>query len=445
MFDSIINLIGNTVVESWQVLGQMSPYLLFGFLVAGVLSIVFSPEWIERHLGGRGFGPVVKASLLGVPLPLCSCGVIPVSASIRRHGASRAATVSFLLSTPQTGVDSIAVTWGLLGPIFGVFRPIAALVTGLLGGGLVQLFGEKDPLDDGDQPLPKNHCGESCCTEKGKRHFILRALRFGFLTLPRDIGKPLLIGVLIAGAIGALVDRDELRPYLGNQLLSILAMMAVGIPLYVCATASVPIAVGFIHAGFSPGAALAFLIAGPATNAATISTTWKQLGKRSALLYLLTIALSAVVCGYLLDWLTVLASLHIPELTTHAHHHIEDVGWVSSVWAIGLLSVIGVSYFWPNAAADAQERERAHENGDSPAATETSSLAPQRQELAVNGMACSHCAAAVTRAIRECSGVRSVEVDLKNGRAMVEGVNLDSEKIIEAVKSLGYEVEGVRE
>ena len=126
--------------ESWAVLGEMAPYLLFGFLMAGILSICISPEFIERHLGGRGFGPVVKAAIFGVPLPLCSCGVIPVAASFRRHGASRAATASFLLSTPQTGVDSIAVTYALLGGAFAVYRPIVALATGLLGGLLVMLF-----------------------------------------------------------------------------------------------------------------------------------------------------------------------------------------------------------------------------------------------------------------------------------------------------------------
>jgi uncharacterized protein len=438
MFDYILNKTGNTIVESWQVLGQMAPYLLFGFLMAGVLSIVFSPAWIERHLGGRGFGPVLKSSLLGAPMPLCSCGVIPVAASLRRHGASRAATVSFLLSTPQTGVDNISVMWALLGPVFAAFSPVAALITGLLGGGLVHLFGERDSRAAAGQPVKAKTCERSCCADKDKHNFMVRALRFGFLTLPRDIGKPLLFGVLIAGVIGAVLPADALKPYFGNEILSILMMILVGIPLYVCATASVPIAASLIYMGISPGAALAFLIAGPATNVATISTVWKLLGKRTALLYLLTIALSAVVCGLALDGVMSLVSLHIPELTSHTHHHTEEVGWISTASAIALLLMIGVSYVWPN-AADAREREREHDYGNPHASTETGGHASQRLELTINGMTCSHCAAAVDRAIRECSGVRKVEVDLKNGRAVVEGVNLDSEKIIEAVKSLGYE------
>ena len=137
----------------------------------------------------------------------------------------------------------------------------------------------------------------------------------------------------------------RLKPYFGNEILSILMMIAVGIPLYVCATASVPIAAGLIHMGASPGAALAFLIAGPATNAATISTTWKLLGKRTALLYLLTIALSAVLCGLTLDWLMSVVSIHLPELAPHAHHHMEQIGWISNFWSIALLLVIAIILF----------------------------------------------------------------------------------------------------
>jgi uncharacterized membrane protein YraQ (UPF0718 family)/copper chaperone CopZ len=436
MLDIIIHKIGSLIVESWLVLGQMSPYLLFGFFVAGLLSILFSPEWIERHLGGKGFMPVLKASLLGVPLPLCSCGVIPVSASIRRHGASRAATVSFLLSTPQTGVDSIAVTWGLLGWVFAIFRPIAAFITGLLGGVLTQIFGEKDTDPTAGNSLGKKKCAESCCAERGKGHFLLRTVRYAFLTLPRDLAKPLLLGVLIAGAINAFVPADSLKPYLGSEILSILAMIAVGIPLYVCATASVPIALGFIHAGFSPGAALAFLIAGPATNAATISTTWKQLGKRSAMIYLATIAVSAIVCGLLLNGLTVLVSLHLPEMSpTMACHEAEHVGWMTHAWAAILLGVLGLSYLWPQSkSADLHECD--HEKGESSEMKESDG----NLVFEIHGMTCSHCVAAVTRAIRECEGVKNVEIDLKTGKATVLGAGLDSDKIAGAVKSLGYEV-----
>ena len=178
--------------DFWEVVGEMSPYLLLGFGLAGVLFVLISPRVVERHLGGRGIWPVFKASLFGVPLPLCSCGVIPVSASLRRHGASKAATIAFLLSTPQTGVDSIAVTYGLLGPVFAIFRPIAALVTGFVGGGLVQILGEPNETDTANESATDT-CTEVCCADRSARGVLSRVLRYGLVTLPRDIGAALLL------------------------------------------------------------------------------------------------------------------------------------------------------------------------------------------------------------------------------------------------------------
>ena len=415
--------------ESWLVFGQMAPYLLFGFLVAGVLSVCISPEFVQRHLGGRGFAPVVKAALFGVPLPLCSCGVIPVAASFHRHGASRAATTSFLLSTPQTGVDSIAITYALLGGVFAVFRPIIALVTGLLGGLLVMLFGGSNgAASEGSAKSPD--CTDACCTQKGRRNIVRRALEYGFVVLPRDIGAPLLVGVLIAGAISALVRPNELQPYLGRGILSIVIMMAIGIPIYVCASASVPIAAGLIHAGASPGAALAFLIAGPATNAATITTIWKLLGGRTAGLYLLTIALSAVGGGLTLDWLMPAMSATVPTMAAHAH---ETMGgdWFSAFWAVVLLAVLAFSYLAKPRAEPLL--------GDTESAPPDESRPPQqRLELAISGMTCSHCAAAVTRALSACPGVTSARVDLTAGRAVVRGEQLNAQRLIDSVNVLGY-------
>jgi len=415
--------------ESWLVLGQMAPYLLFGFLVAGALSVCISPEFVERHLGGRGFGPVVKAALFGVPLPLCSCGVIPVAASFHRHGASRAATTSFLLSTPQTGVDSIAITYALLGTVFAVFRPIIALATGLLGGLLVMLFGGSN--GDGSEGSAKSpDCTDACCANKGRRNIVRRALEYGFVVLPRDIGAPLLVGVLIAGAISALIQPNELRFYLDRGILSIAIMMAIGIPIYVCASASVPIAAGLIHLGASPGAALAFLIAGPATNAATITTIWKLLGGRTAGLYLLTIALSAIGGGLTLDWLMPAMSATVPTMAAHAH---ETMGgdWFSAFWAVVLLAVLAFSYLAKPRAEPLL--------GDTESAPPDESRPPQqRMELAISGMTCDHCVAAVTRALSACPGVTSARVDLTAGRAVVAGEKLDAGHCVAAVIAVGY-------
>ena len=369
--------------QSWLVFGQMAPYLLFGFLAAGVLSVLISPDWVERHLGRPGIGPVLKASLFGVPLPLCSCSVIPVSVSIRRHGASRASTTAFLLSTPQTGVDSIAVTYALLGPVFAVFRPLTALLTGLVGGGLVQFFGESDRVKAVDDSGPGD-CTEACCAGNERTSYLTRMFRYGFVTLPRDIGLALLVGVLIAGAMAALVPQDHLAAYIGGGVLSILLMIAAGVPVYVCATASVPIAAGLMHMGGSPGAALAFLIAGPATNAASFTTIWKTLGKRTATLYLLTVGASALGFGLFLDWLMPIAEMSLPELAGHTHMPSEG-GWLYHVSAVALLAVLIYSYM--SKASSGSSTENAQTSGAAASASQDSDL-----NNSITEVGCRHCA-----------------------------------------------------
>ncbi|UCG57451.1 MAG: SO_0444 family Cu/Zn efflux transporter [Phycisphaerales bacterium] len=290
---------GKILADFWSTITEMSPYLLFGFLVAGILSVFVSQRLVERHLGGRGIWPLLKASLLGIPLPLCSCGVIPVSMSLHKHGASRGSTIAFLLSTPQTGVDSIFVTLSLLGPVFAVFRPLAALVTGMVGGILV---------DAGDRsnkggPSESAECSDTCCSGE-KAGKVSKALRYGFVTLPRDIGKPMLIGLVVAALISAVVPKDFFAEVLGTGIFAMVVMMFLGIPVYVCATASVPVAAALMLKGLTPGAALVFLMTGPATNAAGFVTVWKSLGGRTAITYLLSVAGCALAGGILLDLIT---------------------------------------------------------------------------------------------------------------------------------------------
>jgi len=169
------------IVDFWRTITEMSPYLLFGFFVAGVLSVLISQRLVEKHLGGKGIWPLIKASLFGIPLPLCSCGVIPVSISLHKHGASKGSTISFLLSTPQTGADSIFVTLSLLGPLFAIFRPLAAFVTGIVGGTLVNVFGRS--AEEQSQPPPK--CSDECCDPEKNNKKVARGLKYGFVTLPR--------------------------------------------------------------------------------------------------------------------------------------------------------------------------------------------------------------------------------------------------------------------
>lgn len=411
----------HTIAQAfWANLLDMAPYLLFGFFVAGVLYVLVPAAMVERHLGGRGIWPVVKAAAFGVPLPLCSCGVIPVSASLRKHGASRGATAAFLLSTPQTGVDSIMVTLSLLGPVFAVFRAVAAFLTGILGGMLIDTF---DPADKADGRAP-DRCEDECCAGESKGQGPLRALgrmlSYGFVTLPRDIGKSLVIGLVLAGLIAAAVPAD-LAQAAGTGFLGMLVMMALGIPIYVCATASVPIAAALMAKGVSPGAAFAFLVTGPATNAATIAVIWKTMGRRTAILYLISVAVAALGFGALLDLIYVkTGTASLPE---HVHEMLPHALKLAS--AIVLLCVVGVALFWrpkPNAPAAGKEANVI--------------------ELTIKGMTCSHCVQAVTRALRECKGVTAVSVDLKSGKAAIGGDALDTPALRKAVESLGYTAAG---
>ncbi len=425
---------------SWSVFGAMAPYLLLGFVVAGVLSVVISPEWVERHLGGRGLAQVFKASLFGVPLPLCSCGVIPVAASLRQHGASKGATTAFLLSTPQTGVDSIAVTYGLLGPFLAVVRPVAALITGVFGGGLVQAF------DRDGEPATTNPAAATdgaCCSTGGcdetapGRSKISEALHYGLVILPRDIGRALVVGVLISGLIATVVAPRALESYLGGGILPMLAAMAVGIPLYVCATASTPIALGLIHAGLSPGAALVFLISGPATNSAALTTLWKVLGRRTAILYLITVAVASLATGLAVDGLIgtgalpqsamVPAASAMAEGGAHAGHGGGSMPWFETSCAVVLLVML-VNALRPRRRVDEEETVED--------ATVTT------VEFKVGGMHCNGCVQSVKRALAEVAGVSEAEVWLDEGLARVRGNGFSTELLLAAVTALGFTAEG---
>jgi len=328
------------IVDFWNTVAEMSPYLLFGFFASGILSALISQRLVEKHLGSGGIWPLVKASLFGVPLPLCSCGVIPVSISLHKHGASKGSTISFLLSTPQTGVDSIFATLSLLGPVFAIFRPIAAFLTGIFGGTLVNVSNRN--IKESKQPVEK--CTDECCNNSNKTSRIIHGLKYGFITLPRDIGKAMLIGLIIAAFISTLVPDDLFaEKLLGTGVFSMVVMMFLGIPIYVCATASIPVAAALILKGLTPGAALVFLITGPATNAAAFSTIWKALGGRTAIVYLCTVAISALGAGLLLDMM-------FPDLgpSVRTHLHQMEPSVLGHLSAVVLLAVLGFAIFSKN-------------------------------------------------------------------------------------------------
>ncbi len=267
-------MINQFSIEVTHLFMMMAPYLIMGFLISGILYVFTSKEMITNNVGQPGLMSVLKASILGVPMPLCSCGVIPVATSMYKRGATKGATLSFLISTPQTGIDSIILTWSQMGPQFAIIRPIVALITGIIGG----LIGESAAEKDYQTNNQINH------THDKKRW--LDGVKYTFITLPQDIINPLIKGILISGLISILVPSDFFISYKLTGILAMLVIALASIPIYVCATASVPIAMTLISKGLDPGAAFVFLMAGPATNAATISVILNSLGRKIIYVYI---------------------------------------------------------------------------------------------------------------------------------------------------------------
>ena len=391
---------------------EMAPYLLLGFLLAGLLHVFVPRRFYTNYLARNDVRSVCLAALFGVPLPLCSCGVIPTAMSMRREGASKAATVSFLIATPQTGVDSIAATASLLGLPFAVIRPVVAFVTAIGGGSLVAAMSRREP------PVAPSAAAsaEAPASLTGK----LRAmLRYGFSEMIQDIGPHLLFGLLLAGAIAIFVPDDFFRLLADWPLLNMLLVLLISVPMYVCATGSVPIAAALMLKGLTPGAALVLLMAGPATNLAAILVINKVMGRRTLIGYLASIIAGALGFGLVIDyllpaqWFAVRESGHL----AHCCHGAELPLWKSIAAGVLLLLV-----------AAALIRRRSNHR--------TTAIAMENLFI-IEGMSCNHCRAHVERAIASVEGVTSVTVDLASGRAEVKG-SATAEQIIAAVTEAGY-------
>lgn len=305
-----MNLIAQVVTSSWDLLLEASIYIVVGLLISGLLKVFLDPGMVARHLGRGRFSSVFKAAILGIPIPLCSCGVLPAALSLKKQGANNGATTAFMISTPESGVDSIAITYALLDPIMTVARPVVAFITAAVAGISENVLGYKKPALGASAGLrcPVDGCcdGVDCPPEIHKNHHTLSeklvaGLRFAYTDFWGELAGWFLVGILLAGAITTLIPDDIFSRYLGSGWPAMVLMLAVGIPLYICATASTPIAAALILKGVSPGAALVFLLAGPATNIASLTVLVGILGKRAAALYVTAIAVCAVCFGLLLD------------------------------------------------------------------------------------------------------------------------------------------------
>ena len=429
--------------EIWNLINEMSPYLLLGFGFAGLLHVFVPAQVYHRYLSKNDFRSVLWAAMIGVPLPLCSCGVIPTAMSLRKEGASKGATTSFLIATPQTGIDSILATASLLGIPFAIIRPITALVTALFGGQLVNWATRNETLwalgslGQGAEERPKGFWNK-----------IKEALKYGYFEMMQDIGKWLMIGLVVAGLITVFVPDDFFLFFNDKPLLTMLMVLAVSVPMYVCATGSIPIAAALMLKGLSPGAALVLLMAGPACNMASIMVIGKVLEKKTMWVYLFSIIVGAITFGLLIDlvlpteWFTssiqatkdccaespavfnvicsvVLGVLLIFALIMRRHHHCD----------------CGCDDHDDHCECDAEHHHSHEYNSDE--IIENHKVMNKKQ-FKVDGMMCNHCRANVEKNITALQGVENVEVDLASGIAVVEG-NVADEDVIKAIEGIGYQ------
>jgi len=422
---------------------EMAPWLLLGLVFAGLLKVYFPQKHIDKYLGKPNTKSAVNASLLGVPMPLCSCGVIPTGISFYKNGASRGATNSFLISTPQTGVDSIFATYSMLGWPFAILRPLVAFTTGIIGGILTNLLIKEkpkpvpviNPMFAGlkmdlkkagkvDPSCDNNGCG--CHTPPAKEtHSLIKAANYAFIELLQDISKWLALGFLVAALISVLLPADFFSMFKGYGFIEILVVLAASIPIYVCATGSIPIAAVLLMKGVSPGAALVFLMAGPATNVATMTVIGKTMGKKSLFIYLGSITGGAIIFGLLTNWF-IPVDFIMSKMNHIAHGEAHEMlpQWLGISSAILLVVAIISGYFI----------ERIQKN--------KKMTIESFQTISVEGMTCSHCEASVTRNLSKLEGIEEVVADKNTAQVKIKGSKINLAEIERIITDLGYQFKG---
>jgi hypothetical protein len=405
-----MEMINKVLFAIWDMFLEMSPYLLLGFAFAGILHVLIPKSVVTKQIGKKGILSVIKATLLGVPLPLCSCGVIPTGVSFYHNGASKGATNAFLISTPQTGIDSILVTSSLLNWSWAITRPIIALITGVFGGLLT------DKMDNGEAVQAVESCSD--CSVPEKKHWLVEIFNYAFIEFLGDISRQLVIGILIAVAITLLVPPTVFSEYLTNPFINMLLILVASIPLYVCATGSVPIGASLLALGVSPGAVLVFLMAGPATNAATITVLWKSIGKKATFAYLISIILGALFFGIMMDYVLPTEWFTISSEQVQEHIHHASSSWIAISSAIILISLILY--------------------------VEIKKIIPKKVKVMdnavvykVDGMTCNHCKNSVETNLKNLPNVIDAVVDLENKSVSVTGT-ISKDEVKTLINELGY-------
>ena len=408
--------------ELVHLVNEMAPYLLLGFLFAGILRVLFPRQLITRYMGQNNVRSVFNASLLGIPMPLCSCGVLPAGIGFYRNGASRGPTISFLISTPQTGIDSILATYSLLGLPLAIIRPVVALLTGLAGGILGNAADRNGK--DGTKEGPGG--------EEPYERSVRELFRYGFVELIQDISKWLVIGMLVAALLSVLIPEDFFTATISGEYLAMLMMVAASVPLYICATGSIPIAAVLMMKGLAPGAALVLLMAGPATNIATMAVIGNTLGRRSLWVYLGTLVGGALLFGTLVnellprEWFT-------GAMPSMVHMHDHPAGWfrwTASAVLVGLI-INGALIKWRNARTEQRkDKEKAM--------TMKNNLLLYK----VEGMTCDHCKATVENGLKNLKGVTGVLADRGHNQVSIQAESLSDDQVRETIEKLGYRFGG---
>lgn len=415
-----MELLKDIALTVFSIFNEMSLYLLLGFLFAGILHVLVPQQLFSKYLSRNHWTSVLYATLLGIPLPLCSCGVIPTSMALYKEGASKGAVIAFLIATPQTGVDSIIATYSLLGLPFAVIRPITAFFTAIFAGLVTNIFTSKDALEVSAKPA-NNSTTKLSLPQKIKRIF-----RYGYVEMMEDIGKMLLFGLIIAGLISYFVPDNFFMVFGNNTILTMFLVLLVAVPMYVCATGSIPIAIALMMKGMSPGTALVLLMAGPAANIASMLVIGKVLGKKTFALYLSTLIIGAISAGLIIDNFLPASWFDVSGFAAATHHH-------GNFYNFKVICSVILIILFINSILFKKKREKAEvmENN-----TKGTTVA-----FKIDGMSCNHCKSNVTKAIGNLKSVKAVTVSLSEGIAYIEGNPTDTE-IKSAVEAIGFEFKG---
>ena len=401
-----------------NMLCQMAPYLILGFLMAGVLHVFVPSNFFERHLAKENFKSVLLAALIGVPLPLCSCGVIPTAISLRKDGASRGATVAFMISTPQIGVDSIIATYSMMGLPFAIVRPLAALLTSIAGGAVTTWFSK-------DEIIVRQNC--ACDAEDKKQNKFKEFLRYSLVDLVQNIGKWLVIGLIRGSLITVLIPDSFFTDLNLPSIVTMLIVLAVAVPMYVCSTGSIPIAAALIMKGLSPGAALVLLIAGPGVSVASLLVVGKSLGRKQLLFYLGSVIIGSVSAGLFIDYFLPREWFTITSLCGSGSHCAMEGSGLSVSWFEIISGIILVLLLINAFMLKLFKKEK--------------TIDENQVIYRIDGMSCNHCKNSVEKAVRGVEGVEEVEVILGKKEAVVTGTP-DDDTIKKVVEELGFEFKG---